>query len=513
MGRYAGLTSESDKKTFGGRHLPSAVFLALRPGNVFPRVEKKISDDGEEDRLCGRGRLRPPYANINGAQLGGTNKIIINLDAEGGLLLRTAGHEVFHYLEQINADAAQKLRNFVVDHYVNEGTYESLAQKYAQQGYTGDIESELTADNLFDVMTQEGFLQRYASKDANTVRTLRNTVAAFIRHINNALQKLTLTNPIHREIYDSLTKDKQFMEELRQKATEALDSLPSAQGNRSVDNKADKTYNKTKLSSKANFNKLHSKVPIPKEQRLSVWNSIVERNVDYLRTKGDELPSEYYAYNANFVYFYYNNSSKDFNNFYVHSRISIEEKNRNRIEGRVKEIESIENARGYSDLVSFAGEDSEGRRKSDHTIHETKSNVNQKYDSVFKAKGREPSNDDISGSDGVRSQTGDGSDESVQENNGGIKPDTKFSLKAPVEEKKDLVAVHNFTTADLRNAAKLGGLAMPSIAILKSSQPHTRYGAISLVFRRNTIDPAADRRNAVYSGDAYTPTRNPGTRP
>ncbi len=79
-------------------------------------------------------------------------------------------------------------------------------------------------------MTQKGFLQKYAAEDANTVRTLRNTVAAFIRHINNALQKLTLSNPIHREIYNSLNKDKQFFEELRKKATEALDALPSANG-------------------------------------------------------------------------------------------------------------------------------------------------------------------------------------------------------------------------------------------------------------------------------------------
>ena len=174
------------------------------------------------------------YGNINGEQIGGTNKIIVNLDAEGGLLLRTAGHEVFHYIEQQSADAAQKLRDFVVEHYVKEGSYESLAQKYAQQGYTGDIDSELTADNLFDVMTQEGFLQKYAAEDANTVRTLRNTVAAFIRHINNALKKLRRTNPIHREIYNSLNKDKQFLEKLRKMASDALDSLPNAQsGNRS----------------------------------------------------------------------------------------------------------------------------------------------------------------------------------------------------------------------------------------------------------------------------------------
>ncbi len=284
-----------------------------------------------------------------------------------------------------------------------------------------------------------------------------------MRSSDNALQKLTLSNPIHKEIYESLTKDKQFLEELRRKATEALDSLPNAQSGRSVDNKGSMTYNKIKYSSRADFNKLRSKVPIPKKQRLSVWNSIVERNIDYLRTRGDELPSEYYAYNDDYIYFYFNNSAKEFEDFYVHSRISIKEKNRSRIERKVREIENIENARGYSDLVSFASEDSEGRRNSNYTIHERQSNVNQKYDSVFKAKGREPSNNDLSRSDGVHSQTGKGTDENVSENAGGVSPATHFSLKAPVEVTKDLIAVHNFKTADLRIAATFSGLSLPSI--------------------------------------------------
>ncbi len=75
------------------------------------------------------------------------------------------------------------------------------------------------------------------------------------RKCPDALQKLTLSDPIRREIYDSLNKDNQFMEELRKKAADALDSLPSAQSSRSVDNKGGKTYNNTKYSSKANFNK------------------------------------------------------------------------------------------------------------------------------------------------------------------------------------------------------------------------------------------------------------------
>ena len=46
----------------------------------------------------------------------------------------------------------------------------------------------------------------------------------------------------------------------------------------------------------------------------------------------------------------------------------------------------------------------------------------------------------------------------------------KFSLREPVERTKDLVAVHNLTEQNLRDAFYLGGLPMPSIAVVKAAQ-------------------------------------------
>lgn len=82
----------------------------------------------------------------------------------------------------------------------------------------------------------------------------------------------------------------------------------------------------------------------------------------------------------------------------------------------------------------------------------------------------------------------------------------KFSLRAPVEQTKDLVAVHNLTEQNLRDAMQLGGLPMPSIAVVKAEQGHSMYGPISIVFGRESIDPQTDSRNKIYGGDAYTPT-------
>ena len=84
--------------------------------------------------------------------------------------------------------------------------------------------------------------------------------------------------------------------------------------------------------------------------------------------------------------------------------------------------------------------------------------------------------------------------------------DVKFSLNDKVEETKDLVAVHNMTVENLKKSIELGGLPMPSIAVIKAQSGHSRYGDVSLVFGKETIDPKLLKSNKIYGGDAWTPT-------
>ena len=83
----------------------------------------------------------------------------------------------------------------------------------------------------------------------------------------------------------------------------------------------------------------------------------------------------------------------------------------------------------------------------------------------------------------------------------------RFSLDVPVEETKDLVAVHNVDEDSLDRSLDLGSMPMPSIAVVKSEQGHTKYGPISLVFGKDSIDPQANSKNRVYGGDGWTPTK------
>ncbi|MBQ8603913.1 MAG: hypothetical protein IJ410_03595 [Oscillospiraceae bacterium] len=84
--------------------------------------------------------------------------------------------------------------------------------------------------------------------------------------------------------------------------------------------------------------------------------------------------------------------------------------------------------------------------------------------------------------------------------------DIRFSMSEPVEETKNLIAVHNLTDEKVKKVLELGGMASPSIAVVKRGTEHSNFGSISFLFNKDTIDPQRDRRNKVYSADAYTPT-------
>lgn len=85
----------------------------------------------------------------------------------------------------------------------------------------------------------------------------------------------------------------------------------------------------------------------------------------------------------------------------------------------------------------------------------------------------------------------------------------KFSLKEPIEQTKNLIALHNLTENKLKKTILLGGFPMPSIAVTKADIPHTNFGDITLVMNKSTVDPKANKKNKVYSADAWTPVFPP----
>ena len=82
----------------------------------------------------------------------------------------------------------------------------------------------------------------------------------------------------------------------------------------------------------------------------------------------------------------------------------------------------------------------------------------------------------------------------------------QFSLSEPVEQTRDLLALHNLTERKLLSSLRLGSLPMPSLAVKKAADGHSDFGEISLVFNVDTIDPKVNAENKLYGADAWTPT-------
>ena len=70
---------------------------------------------------------------------------------------------------------------------------------------------------------------------------------------------------------------------------------------------------------------------------------------------------------------------------------------------------------------------------------------------------------------------------------------------------KPLAVVHNISEEKLRHAVKMGGLPVPSLAIIDAKQEFTNFGNIQLVAAPSMVDPRASRRNRVFDADVYSP--------
>jgi 2'-5' RNA ligase len=70
-------------------------------------------------------------------------------------------------------------------------------------------------------------------------------------------------------------------------------------------------------------------------------------------------------------------------------------------------------------------------------------------------------------------------------------------------EQKDLIVIHNLNSENLKFADRVGGLAMPSLAIIKRDIGLDKYGDVTLIANKDLIDP---RYNKVFNRDVYSPT-------
>jgi hypothetical protein len=68
-----------------------------------------------------------------------------------------------------------------------------------------------------------------------------------------------------------------------------------------------------------------------------------------------------------------------------------------------------------------------------------------------------------------------------------------------------MFAQHNISEEGLFNAYKVGGLAVPSLAVTKTDFPLTNFGVITLLAPKKLIDPKGRSGAKVFGADIYSP--------
>lgn len=83
----------------------------------------------------------------------------------------------------------------------------------------------------------------------------------------------------------------------------------------------------------------------------------------------------------------------------------------------------------------------------------------------------------------------------------------RFSLDVPIEETRELMAIHNLHTDEVLKQLEMGGLVYPSVAVTNPAKiPNGDFGDVSIILKKDAVDPKSNKYNKIYSTDAYTPT-------
>lgn len=82
--------------------------------------------------------------------------------------------------------------------------------------------------------------------------------------------------------------------------------------------------------------------------------------------------------------------------------------------------------------------------------------------------------------------------------------DPRILYQSPISDEK-LMVVHNLSAKNLVNADKIGGLAIPSLAVTKTNIEFDSFGDITLIAPSSMADPQADRANKTFDTDVYSP--------
>ncbi len=165
---------------------------------------------------------------INGEYAGG-NTIVIALDGKNALT-STAGHEMYHMIENLSPEYAQSFRKFVIDHLKAAGQYENVFKDYERrygkayardESFKAKIDEEIVADHCFEAMTNKEQWDSFAAENKTLAEKIKDFILEFVAMINRAYDKYFAHD--NAEIRNEVLGEIDYMNEIAKRLWEGVD--------------------------------------------------------------------------------------------------------------------------------------------------------------------------------------------------------------------------------------------------------------------------------------------------
>ncbi len=165
---------------------------------------------------------------INGRYDGG-NVITIALDGKN-MLTSTAGHELYHMIENLAPEYAKDFRSFVIDHLKEAGEYDSVFGDYerryksiykADESFKTKIEEEIVADHCFEALTNKKQWEKFAGEHKSIAEKIIDFIREFVAMISKAFDKYFVHDNAY--IRDSVIGEVEYMNKIADMLWEGVD--------------------------------------------------------------------------------------------------------------------------------------------------------------------------------------------------------------------------------------------------------------------------------------------------
>ncbi len=147
---------------------------------------------------------------LNAQYLTGTNRVTLFRDEKGGIVLPAAGHETYHFIKDQATDDTAKAEVEALQNYVLEALKENGVDVEAEIARRGEIRDEdtgeiiyatredcideLVADSMFDVFTNEKFVENMMKENGGLLEKIAGKVKEILTTIKSAIRMLGISN-------------------------------------------------------------------------------------------------------------------------------------------------------------------------------------------------------------------------------------------------------------------------------------------------------------------------------